>query len=1349
MEVYIKKDGVHTQSKSFVGGRLFFVFIGFLVSLFFLPQTIQAATVTWVGTSGTWETASKWSSGSVPTSTDDVIINSSTSVTVTLSSGQLASFNTLTIGGGSSTSTLILVGNIGTGGSINIDSNGRLTQSSTVAQTITGTLTILNGGTLTHATNTTAQARILDFTAQNIDLQSGGSIDVSEKGYAGVSGSAGNGPGGGGFQSTSGGASGAHGGDGGNSYDGSLGAVSYCDITNVNTMGSSGASSAGTSGAGGGLIRLTVIGTTTLNGSITATGGSGTNNFSTLAGGAGGGVKIVANIVTGTPTTFSVAGARYSNGSAGGAGGCVQISYTTSNSITASQISMEGATGGSGGGLSFSQTGGGGLLYIKQTTATYGDLYSLSTNSTVSRMASTTLVARNFTLNSLTLNYSKIVVSSTNALTFSEPTGNPFANSSSTASGTLYVQGTLSLGTSTISNINLVIGSGAVFTNSSTLILNARAGLSLYNGASLSSSLASVSSSGSLYLERGGFTPSNMIFTINSGTVTMGLFTTSTPRLELNSLTMNGGTLTHSTNTTDQSNIINISALNITIATSASINVDGAGYSQSTTVSYATGNGPGGGGPSPTPGSGAGGGSHAGVGGTGGGCCGPGSGGSTYGDITNINTMGSGGGKGSASSNPGGAGGGLVILNATSTFTLNGTISAKGNGVNPSTDGGGGAGGGIRLVANILVGTSTGINVSGGRGGSGGSGGGGGGGYVQILYRTSNVLATSSITKSGGAASATGAAGSTGQVAATQSSNSLPTTTPSPMNTPSQVSATVVQVTTTVSDTDWQVTTLTVQYSTNGGTTWASSTLGTITPSIGSVSTSSGQITGIGTDNTGSVTLTIPWFIGVDIPNTDTTTVKLRFIPNDGVGNGATNTSANFSVDTKKPTLPGNLGVFLIASSSVRLTFPSVTSTDTNFTDYRIFYSTTTPVTNTLSTLITSSTDTNLGSSTFSGATSTLITGLSNSTLYYFNLYAYDQWGNNTSSLTQVSTTTGAGYLVPYNLSATLDSGTQVTISWSGNTPQYYVENTTNGTNSGWINSTSYSFTGLGCGTNFTFKVKGRADDLTETVFSSTVTAPSTASCPSGGGSSGGAGGSSYTLPTPTTTTPTTTSPSNPTFPTNTTQQPEDPSILNNRIERIKQYCPNLKPGDEVKVVGKPAIFILGQDYRPRYFPSGNIYKTYKQTYGGYIKISETCITKAFDMPTSMPTAIMPRAGSVLVTFGKDTTNTYAIFPNYALAPITTEAAKGLYGTKPTSTLNLSERDYTQFTIINPPITTPIAHPGMTITIKEENNSTIYYVDSTSTLQIVPRTSLSERLFLPAFVYTVNQSATLGMVKRE
>jgi hypothetical protein len=81
--------------------------------------------------------------------------------------------------------------------------------------------------------------------------------------------------------------------------------------------------------------------------------------------------------------------------------------------------------------------------------------------------------------------------------------------------------------------------------------------------------------------------------------------------------------------------------------------------------------------------------------------------------------------------------------------------------------------------------------------------------------------------------------------------------------------------------------------------------------------------------------------------------------------------------------------------------------------------------------------------------------------------------------------------------------------------------------------------------------------------------------------------------------------------------------------------------------------------------------------------------------------------------------------------------------------MNMSERDRSQFTTLAPAITAATVHPGMTITIKEENNSTIYYVDSTSTLQIVPRTSLSERLFLPAFVYTVSQSATLGMVKGE
>lgn len=107
---------------------------------------------------------------------------------------------------------------------------------------------------------------------------------------------------------------------------------------------------------------------------------------------------------------------------------------------------------------------------------------------------------------------------------------------------------------------------------------------------------------------------------------------------------------------------------------------------------------------------------------------------------------GGGGGSGTQTGGSGGQGGASIYLEASS-FTLTGTIFARGvpggNSTRPADAGGGGAGGGvlIRCMGSAAVGGV--INASGGKGGdaiAGGTdvpypGGGGGGGRVKIYYR--------------------------------------------------------------------------------------------------------------------------------------------------------------------------------------------------------------------------------------------------------------------------------------------------------------------------------------------------------------------------------------------------------------------------------------------------------------------------------------------------------------------------------------------------------------------------------------------------------------------------------------
>ncbi len=382
------------------------VFVTGLV-LFFVnlypPGLSRAATVVWTGETGDglWQTAGNWSGSAVPTASDDVTIAStSTLITVTLSSGQTANFSTLTIGGETLLTNFILEGNIGTGGSITIDNSGVLEQKNAVTQTISGTLTIkggATGGKLTHTGNASSQSYILNFVAQAIDVQAGGVIDITGKGY----GDANSGPGPGIGQSNEGvieSGGGAHGGNGG-TYNFSQGGIGYCLVTDITTMGSPGGQAGGETfndprhGAGGGLALLRSIATTTLNGSIIASGAAGTtladNTYS--GGGGGGGLRITAGgAIAGTPTAVTAnGGAGFGEGSAAGGGGCIQLSYHTTNSITAlgDMVTVDGGAQFVGANPTA------GLFYAAQTNAvptTTVTSVVQSTTSTVTFVASVT-----------------------------------------------------------------------------------------------------------------------------------------------------------------------------------------------------------------------------------------------------------------------------------------------------------------------------------------------------------------------------------------------------------------------------------------------------------------------------------------------------------------------------------------------------------------------------------------------------------------------------------------------------------------------------------------------------------------------------------------------------------------------------------------------------------------------------------------------------------------------------------------------------------------------------------------------------------------------------------------------
>ncbi len=121
------------------------------------------------------------------------------------------------------------------------------------------------------------------------------------------------------------------------------------------------------------------------------------------------------------------------------------------------------------------------------------------------------------------------------------------------------------------------------------------------------------------------------------------------------------------------------------------------------------------------------------------------------------------------------------------------------------------------------------------------------------------------------------------------------------------------------------------------------------------------------------------------------------------------------------------------------------------------------------------------------------VNGLTPNTLYTFQVKARN--GDNTETVLGASGLMYTLAAVPASLTASQNSAassSQIDTSWGANSnasgTEYYAENATAGTNSGWITDTVWSSSGLSCNTGYAFKVKARNADSVETAYTSNVT---------------------------------------------------------------------------------------------------------------------------------------------------------------------------------------------------------------------------------------------------------------------
>lgn len=492
--------------------------------------------------------------------------------------------------------------------------------------------------------------------------------------------------------------------------------------TPTNPGSGGGANGAGkTGGNGGGVIKLVVSGTLSLDGTLSANGGT-----SICGAGAGGSIWIQANTITSATTgllisanggTGGIAGAGTCGSSrpaGGGGGGRIALYYGSLGGVFALNSTFIQAYGGTQP-ANANYYGGSGTIYAKSTSQTQGDLYIYGPNNSKytyngtpigifgwsNAVSSNVISFTSYTWSLLDLELFNALIPDADAMTL---------------------------------NQLMIIGNNptSISTFGTDMTTLTAAGRLWANYEDRHNSFDNVYISDASIVHTAYLNVSNVVSVSNTSKLVAANIIATTVNLNDTSV------LSHFSPETNYVGRLKVTATNMSIATGAKIDVNGLGYLggrsvglRTTNIASNTGMTTGltttGGSTVNT------GGSHAGYGGYYEGASWktyfPGV---PYGSI--AEPIDSGGGGGTNGGNAAGNGGGVVYLNLSS-LTIDGAINAKGNDGGNTGDGGAGAGGSI-WVRSLNITSSTAALKFNARGGDSGNNCGGGGGRIALYYFT-------------------------------------------------------------------------------------------------------------------------------------------------------------------------------------------------------------------------------------------------------------------------------------------------------------------------------------------------------------------------------------------------------------------------------------------------------------------------------------------------------------------------------------------------------------------------------------------------------------------------------------
>jgi hypothetical protein len=540
-----------------------------------------------------------------------------------------------------------------------------------------GTLTI--AGTFDHASNNLVASNappshLISVIAGDVVVAATGKILADERGFGTDLG-----PGRGGAVSLGG----SHGGLGGRQVSGNV----YGSYRTPSTMGSGGGQTTG--GKGGGVIRLALTGTLTLDGQITANGSGGTS--ASAGGGAGGSIWITTAMLAGSGSIRANGGHQTGDGTGGGGRIAVEFQADSSQILpdlaapSVNDMSRLSARAGRHG--TSSENGSAGTIFLRDTSGTGQGTLIISNGDDAGDVASTlttplsndvTATHRFDQLALLRRGHLRVPAQHILELVGNGQVHTPSVTSSE-AWPRLVISGRFRQSASVLTLRHIDIRLEGVFETAHTVALE--------------QSRLTVVDPGAFEQQLGLITVGHGASLVREGTGS--LLVKGVPgKLHV----LNGGIVSHAANGNARLHVLDIEANIVDIDVGGEINVDGKGY-----------------GPAMGPGAGTvstRGGSHGGLGGrqttlsSGGG------------DFRQPAELGSGG-----SEALGGSGGGAVKIR-TGKLELDGRIRANGFGGNSSSSGGG-AGGSVWLIVTDLMQGDGAILAEGGHKTNAGAGGGG------------------------------------------------------------------------------------------------------------------------------------------------------------------------------------------------------------------------------------------------------------------------------------------------------------------------------------------------------------------------------------------------------------------------------------------------------------------------------------------------------------------------------------------------------------------------------------------------------------------------------------------------